>query len=40
MLRTAIVNGQNIIQWCNTEEKLHYIYEHTRLLDRVIITKL
>jgi hypothetical protein len=40
MLRTAIVGGQNILEWCNTEEKLNYIYEHTRLLDRVYYLKL
>jgi hypothetical protein len=40
MLRTAIVNGQNILEWCNTDEKLNYIYEHTRLLDKVYYLKL
>ena len=36
MLRNAIVGGQNILEWCNTEEKLIYIYEHTRLLDSLL----
>ena len=40
MFKTSLVNGHDVIQWCNKDEKLHYIYAHTCLLDRVNYLKL
>ncbi|CAF4079492.1 unnamed protein product [Rotaria sp. Silwood2] len=40
MLKTSMVGDKHVLHWCNTEEKLNYIYNHTRLLDRVYYLKL
>ncbi|CAF4352455.1 unnamed protein product [Rotaria sp. Silwood2] len=40
MLKNAFVGGKDILQWCKSKENLHYIREHTRLVDRVYYLKL
>ena len=35
MFKTSLVNGQDVLQWCNSDEKLTYIHKHTCLLDRL-----
>ncbi|CAF4516883.1 unnamed protein product [Rotaria socialis] len=40
MLKVAFASGEDILKWCTSKENLHYLREHTRLLDRVYYFKL
>ncbi|CAF1154105.1 unnamed protein product [Rotaria magnacalcarata] len=40
MLKAAFVDGKDILTWCQSKENLHYLREHTRLVDRVHYLKL
>ncbi|CAF4309957.1 unnamed protein product, partial [Rotaria sp. Silwood2] len=40
MLKAAFIGGKDILQWCKSKDNLHYLREHTRLVDRVHYLKL
>ncbi|CAF4111434.1 unnamed protein product [Rotaria sp. Silwood2] len=40
MLKAAFVGGKDILQWYKSKDNLHYLREHTRLVDRVHYLKL
>ncbi|CAF4747565.1 unnamed protein product, partial [Rotaria sp. Silwood2] len=40
MLKAAFVGGKDILQWYKSKDTLHYLREHTRLVDRVHYLKL
>ena len=40
MFKTSLVNGEDVIQWCHTDERLDYVYQHACLVDRLSYLKL